>query len=165
MAAARRPQCDSTMVPHGSLALCLAFLSWAPFAVLGSPAPESSIPLTGQTIPLTRRTSSPILDADQRGLLAKAQRDLVIARYFGGTAEVRRSSGSNLCVYIILCTRWRARRRCCETANTSRAESSTNCPTRSVYALSYLRSACSCLPQLLWHAGHRDTARLVQRPA
>ena len=99
--AARRPQYDSTMIPHGAL-VCLALLSWTPFVVFGSPAPESLIPLAGQAIPLTRRTSSPILDAEQRVLLAKAQRDAVIVKYFGGAPEVRRSSGSNQCVCIIL---------------------------------------------------------------
>ena len=90
------------MLPHGPLAF-LALLPWTPFVVvLGAPALESSTPLIGQAIPLTRRTSSIIPDADQWGLLAKAQRDAVSARYFGGTQEVRRSSGSNLCVYIIL---------------------------------------------------------------
>ena len=88
-------------MPHGPLA-CLALLSWTPFIVFGALVPEPSITLTaGQAIPLTRRTSSSVLDADERGLLAKAHRDAVIARYFGGTPEVRRSSGFNLCVYII----------------------------------------------------------------
>ena len=94
------------MIPHGPL-VCLAFLSWTPFIVLGALASEPSIPLTGQAIPLIRRTSLSIPDADKRGLFAKAQRDAVITRYFGGTPEVRRSSGSNVCVYIILGSAWR----------------------------------------------------------
>ncbi|KIM57203.1 hypothetical protein SCLCIDRAFT_1219652 [Scleroderma citrinum Foug A] len=72
----------------------LTLLSLTPH-VFGAPAADSSIPLIGSAIPLTRRTPSLTPDVDQRGLVAKSQRDAVIARYFGGEPVRQRSNGSN----------------------------------------------------------------------
>ncbi|KAL4066061.1 aspartic peptidase domain-containing protein [Scleroderma yunnanense] len=77
--------------PHA----CLALLSLTSY-VFGVPTAD---PLIGQAIPLTRRTPSRFLDIDERGLIAQAQRDAVIARYFGKEPAVRRrSTGSNAIV-------------------------------------------------------------------
>lgn len=77
----------------------LTLLSLTPH-VFGAPAADSSIPLIGSAMPLTRRTPSLTPDVDQRGLVAKSQRDAVIARYFGGEPVRQRSNGSNSCVYF-----------------------------------------------------------------
>lgn len=64
----------------------------------GAPAADGSPLVAGQTIPLRRRNPSLDLDIHQRGQIAKFQRDVVLARYFGGGRPTRRSSGDNLLV-------------------------------------------------------------------
>ncbi|KAI6042053.1 acid protease [Pisolithus marmoratus] len=66
-----------------------------------APTADVSPPVTGRTIPLRRRSFSPHLDAHQRGQIAKFQRDVVLARYFGGERPSRRSTGDNLWVHAV----------------------------------------------------------------
>ncbi|KIJ65104.1 hypothetical protein HYDPIDRAFT_27827 [Hydnomerulius pinastri MD-312] len=70
-------------------------LLWLSLETLG--APTDSAPVAGLTIPLVRRNPT-TLDVEALGQQAKAQRDYVNNKYFGGQSTQKRSSGYNLIV-------------------------------------------------------------------
>ncbi|KAF9219784.1 acid protease [Gyrodon lividus] len=76
------------------ISLASLVLLWGSLETLGAPTHPASV--AGQTMPLRKR--NPVnLDVTELGQLAKSQRDAVVAKY-GGSSAQKRSTGYNLIV-------------------------------------------------------------------